>query len=593
VSATVPAAAALLEQEPAPLRRTVRLARPAAARLALTTLLACLAVASGIGLLATSAWLIARASEHPDLAVLAPAIVGVRAFSLSRGLLRYAERLVGHDAAFRTLADLRVTVWDKLERLAPTGLPAFRSGDLLARLVSDVDALQDLLLRVIPPYVVAVVVGGSAAALVGVLLPSAGVVLVVALVLGAVAVPALTRSLALRSESRTSGARGDLSAAVVDLLHGAPDLIAYGAAPAQLARAAAADAELTAAARAAARTAGIGSGLSSLLSGLAVWFALVVGLPAVHDGRLRGVLLAVVVLMPLAAFEAVAGLPAAAQALEGVRRSAARVFEVLDAPDPVVDAAAPADLPAGSGLVVRGLVVTWPGSATPALDGIDLDLSPGRRVAVVGRSGAGKSTLAMVLLRFLPYQSGVVELGGTALDQLAGDDVRTRIGLAAQDAHVFDASLAINLRLARPGATDGELRAALAQARLGDWAASLPAGLDTSVGERGTSLSGGQRQRLALARALLADFPVLLLDEPGEHLDVETADALTADLLDVTRGRTTLLITHHLTGLEAVDEIVVLDAGRVAERGTHDELLAVAGQYAALWTAEQAGAPIA
>ena len=324
-----------------------------------------------------------------------------------------------------------------------------------------------------------------------------------------------------------------------------------------------------------------------------MWFALVVGLPAVHDGRLRGVLLAVVVLMPLAAFEAVAGLPAAAQALEGVRRCAARVFEVLDAPDPVVDAAAPADLPAGSGLVVRGLVATWPGSATPALDGIDLDLSPGRRVAVVGPSGAGKSTLAMVLLRFLPYQSGAVELGGTALDQLAGDDVRTRIGLAAQDAYVFDASLAINLRLARPGATDAELRAALAQARLGDWAASLPAGLDTSVGERGTSLSGGQRQRLALARALLADFPVLLLDEPGEHLDVETADALTADLLDVTRGRTTLLITHRLTGLEAVDEIVVLDSGRVAERGTHDELLAAAGRYAALWTAEQAGAPIA
>ena len=230
---------------------------------------------------------------------------------------------------------------------------------------------------------------------------------------------------------------------------------------------------------------------------------------------------------------------------------------------------------------------------TPALDGIDLDLSPGRRVAVVGPSGAGKSTLAMVLLRFLPYQSGTIELGGVALDQLAGDDVRTRIGLAAQDAYVFDASLAINLRLARPAATDDELRVALAQARLGDWAASLPAGLDTAVGERGTSLSGGQRQRLALARALLADFPVLLLDEPGEHLDLETADALTADLLDVTRGRTTLLITHRLTGLEAVDEIVVLDAGRVAERGTHDELLAAGGRYAALWTAEQPGAPIA
>lgn len=571
----------------APLGRTLRLARPATSRVALTSLLGCLSVGSGVGLIAISAWLLGRAAEHPNVSALALAILGVRVVSLSRGLLRYAERLVGHDVAFRVLADLRVTVWDKLERLAPAGLPAFRSGDLLARLVSDVDRLQDLLLRVIPPYIVAVVVGGSAAALVGVLLPSAGLLLAVLLLLGALVVPRVTRSLSERSEARTAPARGELTAGVVDLLHGAPDLIAYGAAPAQLARAAAADAELTATARSAARTAGIGHGLSSLLGGLAVWGALALGLTAVHDGRLGRVLLVVVVLTPLAAFEAVAGLPVAAQALQGVRRSAARVFEVLDAPDPVSDPIPTDPLPvAGAGLTVRGLVVRWPGSTVTALDGLDLDLGPGRRVAVAGPSGAGKTTLAVVLLRFLPYQGGDVLLGGTPLDRLAGDDVRRRIGLAAQDAYVFDGSLADNLLLARPDATEAELRAALTAARLDQWAESLPAGLATQVGERGTRISGGQRQRLALARALLADFPILVLDEPGEHLDVETADALTADLLDVTAGRTTLLITHRLTGLEAVDEILLLDGGRVVERGRHDDLVVAGGRYAALWAAE-------
>jgi thiol reductant ABC exporter CydC subunit len=575
----------------APLRRTLRLVRPVAGRLSLATMLGAGAVATGVGLVATSAWLVSRAAEHPSEQALVLAIVGVRFFGFTRGLFRYADRLVGHDAAFRVLADLRVTVWAKLERLAPVGLPAFRSGDLLARLVSDVDVLQDLLLRVIPPYVVAVVVGGSVVLLVGSLLPAAGLVLMALLLLGATVVPAVTRSLAGRSESRTASVRGELSASVVDLLHGAPDLVAYGAAPAQLARVAAADDELTATARSAARTAGIGMGLTSLLSGLAVWGTLALAVPAVHDGRLRGVLLAVVALTPLAAFEAVAGLPAATQALERVRRSAARVFAVLDAPEPVIDPVDPADpgpLPVGgSGVVVRGLQAWWPGAAGPALDGLDVDLSAGRRIAVVGPSGAGKSTLAAVLLRFLPYAQGSVTLDGVELDQLAGDDVRRRVGLAAQDAYVFDGSLEDNLRLARPAATGPELLAAVTAARLDAWVVALPDGLATRVGERGTAMSGGQRQRLAVARAMLADFPILVLDEPGEHLDTPTADALTADLLDATRGRTTLLITHRLTGLDAVDEILLVDRGQVVERGTHAELLASGGRYAALWSAEQ------
>jgi len=556
-------------------------------RLAAATLLGAGGAAAGLGLAATASWLIARASEHPNMAALGLAVVAVRFFGISRGLLRYAERLVGHDAAFHALADLRMRVYRKLENLAPAGLPVFRSGDLLARLVDDVDSLQDLLLRVVPPYVVAAVVTGLTAGLVGILLPSAGVLVVVAALLCATAVPALAQQLVRRSEARQAETRGELSTTVVDLVQGAPDLIAYGATSSQLRRAATADAELTRVARAAARTAGIGSGITTLLAGLCVWGVVAVGIPAVQDGRLRGVLLAVVVLVPLAAFELVGGLPQAFATLERVRRCRDRVDAVLDAAAPVHEPPTPSAMPAAPySIRLRGVRARYP-SGRLALDGLDLDLPPGRRVAVVGPSGAGKSSLAAVLVRFLDIEAGTATLNGVALGDLDGGDVRRVIGLAAQDAHLFDRTIGGNLRLARPDATEAELRSALAAARLLDWADSLPNGLATEVGEHGARLSGGQRQRLVVARVLLADFPVLVLDEPAEHLDTEAADALTADLLAASSGRTTLLITHRLSGLHAVDQILLLDAGRVVEAGTHAELVAAGGAYARTWARER------
>ena len=236
---------------------------------------------------------------------------------------------------------------------------------------------------------------------------------------------------------------------------------------------------------------------------------------------------------------------------------------------------------------VRGLAARHAPAGPWALDGLDLDLVPGRRVGLVGPSGAGKSTLAAVLLRFLPYERGSVTLGGVELADLAGDDVRRSIGLVEQDAHVFDTTLRKNLLIARPEAEDEELRGALDRARLLEWVDHLPRGLDTDVGEHGARLSGGQRQRLAVARALLADFPVLILDEPVEHLDLDTADALTTDLLAVSEGRATLLITHRLAALPAMDEVIVMAAGRVVERGSHAELLRAEGPYARQWWEEQ------
>ncbi|HUO48964.1 MAG TPA: thiol reductant ABC exporter subunit CydC [Acidimicrobiales bacterium] len=567
----------------APIRRTLGVARPAAGRLALATALGAGAIAAAIGLMGTSAWLISRAAQHPPESELGLAIVGVQFFGLSRGFFRYGERLVGHDAAFRVLADLRVRVYRRLESLAPVGLPAFRSGDLLARLVDDVDSLQDVILRVVPPFVIAVVVGAVTVGVVWWLLPGAGAVLLVALLVAATVVPWLTASLARRSEARQASARGELAASVVDLLDGAADLAAFGATGMQLERIAAGDRELTAIASSAAGTGGIGIGLTTLLAGLAMWGSLVVGIPAVGAGRLAGVALAVVVLIPLAAFELVVGLPAATQALQRARAAAGRVFAVADAPPVVEDPQVPATAPGPPlELVARGVRARYPGAEVPAVDGVDLVLAPGRRLALVGPSGAGKSALAAVLLRFLPYEAGSVTLGGVELAELAGDDVRARVGLVSQDAHLFDTTLAENLRIGRREATDEELGAVLERVGLGDWLAHLPDGLGTEVGERGTKLSGGQRQRVAVARALLADFDILVLDEPAEHLDPEAADAITTDLLAITAGRATLLITHRLVGLKSIDGLCVIEQGRIVERGSYRDLVAAEGRFAEL-----------
>ncbi|MEV6005726.1 thiol reductant ABC exporter subunit CydD [Streptomyces sp. NPDC051976] len=535
-----------------------------------------MALLCAVGLMGTSGWLISRASQQPPVLYLMVAVTATRAFGIGRAVFRYAERLVTHDAVFRALAEVRVAVYRRLERLAPAGVRGSGRGDLLSRLVADVDAVQDYYLRWLLPAVTAGLVVVVSAAFTGWLLPAAGLILAAGLLAAGVAVPALSAAVARRTQARLAPARGELSARVLGLFTGTAELTVAGALPARRADAARADRALTRiAARSAAATA-LGAGLSALISGLTVTACAYAGVTAVAAHHLDGVLLAVLVLTPLAAFEAVAGMPQAAQQRQRSRRAAQRVREVLDAPLPVREPEQPATPPASPfPLVVRGLTARHPGQRRPALDGVDLTLTAGRRIAVVGASGAGKTTLAHVLLRFLDAESGTYTLAGQDAASLDGDDVRRLAGLCAQDAHVFDSTVRENLRLARTDATDAELLDALAAAR-------LDIDLDTPVGEHGARLSGGMRQRLALARALLARFPVLVLDEPAEHLDLATADALTADLLAATRGRTTLLITHRLAGLAApgaVDEILVLDGGRIVQRGTYEQLAATDGPF--------------
>jgi ATP-binding cassette subfamily C protein CydC len=577
-----------------PLVRVLWLARPLRGRLILAVLASALATGCGIALLATSGFLLARASQHPNILAIGIAVVAVRGFSIGRGVFRYAERLASHDAAFRILVDIRVRTFQRLERLAPAGLRTLRPGDLLARLVSDVDATQDLFLRGVAPPAAAVLAGTGAVVACLLILPAAGLALAAGLLAGGALVPWLAAARARRAGQRLAPARGEFTACFTDLLAGAADLHAFGAADAAAAQAAGAGARLATMERRAASGMGLGTGASSAAAGLTVWAVLGLAVAATGAGALTRVPLAVVTLTALAAFEAVAALPAAAIQLGQARASAARVTSVLDAPDPVRDPAAPLPVPEGPVRVrLRGARVRYEPGGPLALDGVDLDLVPGRRVALIGPSGAGKSTVAAVLLRFCDLSGGSATLGGAAgprlaergaeLSAYAADDVRTVIGGCAQDPHIFDTTIAGNLRLARPAATDQQLASAVGRAGLLDWITSLPLGWDTPVGAHGTAISGGQRQRLALARALLADPALMILDEPTAHLDPDSRRALTADILTATHGRATLLITHDLDGLDQVDEIVLLDHGRVAARGTHAELLRSSGLYRQMW----------
>ena len=535
---------------PQPQRRMWTWLRPEAGRLFWAGVLGTVAIGCGVGLLATSAWLISRASQQPPIVVLGVAIVAVRALGIGRGVFRYAERLVSHDAALRSLSALRLAVFSRLAVVAPAGLPAYRRGDLLERMVRDIDTTQDLPLRAVLPYASGYVVSGAAVVLAWWLLPAAGVVLLASLLLAATLVPWLTTRTAAAAEAATSAARGRQQADLMQFLDGLADILAAGAARQWLDRLDSDERARHGLARRSAWTAGAAACVSVLLSGGASVAMLLVAVPAVRAGVVPGVALAVLILLPLATHEAVVGMPAAALALGRVRGAAERVATIFDAPDPVPDPAIPASARSGTlgapVLRVSGLRAGWPGGPE-VLHGVDLDAPPGALVTIVGHSGVGKSTLLAVLAKFLPYQ-GSVTLDGVELRDMAGKDVRSIVGWCPQDPHLFDTSVAENLRLARPGCADGELLDVLDAVGLTSWLHQLPAGLQTSVGDGGRQVSGGQRHRLGVARALLAGHPVVLLDEPTEHLDEAMAETVAGELLAALAGRTVLWVSHRPYG---------------------------------------------
>ncbi|HEU5100226.1 MAG TPA: thiol reductant ABC exporter subunit CydC [Roseiflexaceae bacterium] len=571
--------------------RLLKLIAPLSGWFALAVLLGFATIGSSIGLIATSAYLIAKAALAPSIAELQLAIVGVRFFGVARGALRYLERYAAHTATFRLMSRLRVWFYQAIEPLAPAGLLRYRSGDLLTRVVADVDTLEQFFVRAVAPPVVALLVGALACALVGLFSVGLGIALLVALLAGAL-LPALTLWLSRQPGQQIVGARAALNALLVDGVQGVADLVAFGQAERHLAEVDRLGQRLARAQERMAAIRGMHGALTGLLASLASLALLAIAVPLVRGARLDGVYLALIVLSAGAAFEAVGPLSQAAQQLSASQAAARRLFAIADSAPPVAEPADRSPTPPHAGLEVRDLSFAYPNSDHSssaldsrflALDRVSFRLRPGGRLAIVGASGAGKSTLVQLLLRFWDYEQGQIWLGGHELRRYHAADARRMIGVVSQHTHMFNGTIRENLLIARPAATHDQIAAAARQARIDRFIEGLPQGYDTWIGEQGLRLSGGERQRLALARAILKDAPLLILDEPTASLDAIAEREVMQSLEALMARPTTLLITHRLVGLERMDAILVLRHGRVVEQGSHHDLLTLGGYYQRMW----------
>ncbi len=599
----VPAAAADDAGALAPraaLRGLLPFLEPYGGWIGLSVLLGFLTIGSSMGLLASSAWIIATAALQPSIAVLQVAIVGVRFFGISRGLFRYLERLASHQVTFRVLAALRVWFYAAIEPLAPARLGRYQSGDLLARVLSDVNVLENFYVRAVSPPVVAVLIGALTAVVLAAFNPSLVAPVLALQAAAGVGLPVLTLRLGRGPGRELTEGRGRLNQALVDLVQGMADLIAYRAVAGQSGTVKQRGAALGGAVRTMAGISAGANNTATFAGWLAVAAVLATAIPLVRSGALSGVSLAVLALLTVASFEAVIPLPVAGQYLAASAQAARRLFDVAGRRptraevgrvlrfEPPVPAPAPAGRTPAPRIELEAVSLCYAPGEAAALDRVHLAIPAGGLLAVVGPSGAGKSTLVNALLRFWDYQSGTIRIGGRDLATVEGEEVRALAGVVAQGTHLFNASIRTNLLLARPEARQDEIEAAARAAQLHDFIASLPEGYDTRVGEGGRKLSGGERQRLAIARALLKDAPILILDEPTAALDAGTEEALWQALAPLLEGRTTLLITHRLGGPAALGQIAVMDRGRVIELGEHATLLAAGGLYRKLWDQQQA-----
>lgn len=571
--------------------RLVKLAWPLKWGMALATLVGFLTVGSAIGLMATSAWLISMAALHPSVAALGVAIVGVRFFGIARGVFRYLDRLISHEVTFRLLSRLRVWFYRAVEPLAPAILERYRSGDLLSRVVSDIDTLQNFYLRVLAPPLVAAVTGLGVWLLLGAFNPVFSFAFLGFYLLAGAGVPWLTHLLSKRLAARSVELRADLNASMVDGIQGMAELVAFGQEDRQSARIENLNRQLVKVQVRLGAINALQGALGSLLMNLAAWTMLVLAIPLVRNGQLDPVYLALVVLAALASFEAVLPLGQAFQYLAISLVAADRLFEIVDRVPAVKTLPATGTVQSEvnkDSLEVKNVSFSYEPGQPDALHNLSFNLRPGQSIALVGESGAGKSTLANLLLRFWDYEEGEIRLGGRDLNTIPPEEVRKVIGLVSQRTHLFNATIWENLAIANPDAGQGAIEAACKQAQIHDFIAGLPQGYATPIGEFGLSLSGGERQRLSIARAILKNAPILVLDEPTANLDRQNEQLVMQALQSLMKDRSTILITHRLVDLEGFEEILVLRAGQVVERGDQSQLLQEQGLFNKLWQLQAA-----
>ncbi|MDO5722679.1 MAG: thiol reductant ABC exporter subunit CydC [Actinomycetaceae bacterium] len=557
-------------------------------------------LSASIALGGTAAWLIARASQHPPVLFLQVATVGVRFFGISKAVLRYVQRLASHRVAMDGIAALRENVYLKLANSDTSHLHHLKRGELLARTGADVDAFGDLLVKSVLPAWVAACTGILTVGILAFFSPTSAAILGICLLISGVGAPLLTIRSARLAQLAEDRARSELAATTVTLLDHADELAVSGQRPSLRNRLDDIETQLRRAKDKAARPAALASVVDALAMGLAVGGAIIVSTGEHQVGLVSAVIVAVLVLTPLSSFEGTAELAPAAVQLVRSARAALRLEDLLYAGDTAatkpdsglgsepgqgektVAKTADSPLPAAH-LKASDLAVGWP-QAPVVVEGLDLEIKPGKTIGIVGPSGIGKSTLAYTLAGLLPARGGKLELGGIDYRDLPAKTVSQVVSFTPEDAHVFATSVEQNLRCARADLTPEQARELLTRAGLGQWLAHLPAGLDTVLGPGATSVSGGERRRLLLARALAAPAPIMIIDEPSEHLDAATADKLMRDLLTNYRERAVIIITHRVTPLDSADEVIVLGeaengVSRVVRRGTHAQLLETDENY--------------
>jgi ATP-binding cassette subfamily C protein CydC len=548
-------------------------------RVALAVLLGVATVAGNVGLLSTAAYVISAAAVVSYISLLTIPIYLVRFFSVSRSFSRYFERLVSHDLTFRLLRNLRSWFYVCLTPLAPALLEGYRSGDLLSRLVEDVEELENLYLRAVSPVLVAAVVWGLTFAVLYPFDPALAITVLVFLAAAGVGAPLLVWALSRGLGRRQLELRSELYSRIVEGTQGVQDLLAFGREEEQGRQIEVLNRKLARVERRQALISGLHDSSGDLLTNLAMLVALILAIPLVAGGEVRGIYLAFLALVALGVFEAATPLGDAFQTIGRTTAAGERLFEVSDSESTIRNPKSPLPVPEDFTLRFDNVSFRY-GEGDPfSLEDVSFALEPGRKVAVVGPSGSGKSTLANLILRFRDPQGGEIRLGGRSLSEYAQEDVRRLVSVVPQSTHVFNDTLRNNLLLADPEANDEALELALERARICSFIERLPDGLDTYVGEHGSRLSGGERRRLAVARALLKDAPLLLLDEPTANLDTVTQLEVLASVWEAARDRAALLVTHRLVGMEEMHEILVMDAGRIVERGAHEQLLAAGGLY--------------